>query len=229
MWGGGGIAPPFLTLALDETRWSASRPYSFTLGNKALGTDWIWCWVSIRARVNHMGKRKLFFPCREWNRGCPARSLVAVPTEIFRRSSHPVVNKGNHIWSVCSRIANIVIRCRDTNSTKLTPNRVQGTRSSVVGWGTMLQAGRSRVRFPIKLLHFTIDLILPAWPWGGLGVWQKWVLGGKQPYRRLSANCLENVGASTSHNPRGLHSMLQEYIYLFIGIEFSDGLLQARQ
>jgi hypothetical protein len=35
-------------------------------------------------------------------------------------------------------------------------------RSSVVGWGTMLQAGKSRVRFPMWSLHFSIDLIVPA-------------------------------------------------------------------
>jgi hypothetical protein len=34
------------------------------------------------------------------------------------------------------------------------------------GWGTALQAGRSRVRFPIMLLEFFIDIFLPAalWP-----------------------------------------------------------------
>jgi hypothetical protein len=35
-------------------------------------------------------------------------------------------------------------------------------RGSVVGWGTMLRVGRSRVRFPVWSLDFSIDLILPA-------------------------------------------------------------------
>jgi hypothetical protein len=50
------------------------------------------------------------------------------------------------------------------------------------------------------------------------------LLGGKgrpvhkawQPFRHLWADCLENVGASTSHNPMGLHGLLQEYFYPFL-------------
>jgi hypothetical protein len=37
-----------------------------------------------------------------------------------------------------------------------------GARGSLVGGGTMLQAGRSRVRFRMRSLDFSIDLILPA-------------------------------------------------------------------
>jgi hypothetical protein len=41
--------------------------------------------------------------------------------------------------------------------------------------GTALQAGRSRVRFPIVSLEFFIDIILPAalWPCGQLSLSQK--------------------------------------------------------
>jgi hypothetical protein len=44
----GGIAPTFLTLALDGDEWSASRPGLFTSGEIAPDTNWIGSWVGPR-------------------------------------------------------------------------------------------------------------------------------------------------------------------------------------
>jgi hypothetical protein len=46
-------------------------------------------------------------------------------------------------------------------------------------WGTALQTGRSRVRFPMVSLHYFIDIILPValGPWSQLNLQQKWVPG----------------------------------------------------
>jgi hypothetical protein len=39
-WGSGGMAPTFMTSALDGGQWSASRPGLFILGERAPVTHW---------------------------------------------------------------------------------------------------------------------------------------------------------------------------------------------
>jgi hypothetical protein len=47
-----------------------------------------------------------------------------------------------------------------------------GPYGSIITWGTMLQAGRSRIRLPMRSLDFSVHLILPEtlWPWGRLSL-----------------------------------------------------------
>jgi hypothetical protein len=102
-----------------------------------------------------------------------------------------------------------------------------GARGSVVGWGTALQAGRSRVQFSMRSLDFSIDLILPAvlWPRDRLDLSQKCarifleVKGGQRIKLTTSPPSVswlfrENVAASSSYTPMGLHGLLQGQLEL---------------
>jgi hypothetical protein len=68
-----------LTSALDGGEWSASRSCRFTPS-----TNWIGGWVGPRAGLDATEKNKISCPCRETNPSRPARSLVAIPTELSR-------------------------------------------------------------------------------------------------------------------------------------------------
>jgi hypothetical protein len=52
----------FLTLALAEGEWSASRPGRFALGETAPSTHWIGGWVDPRAGLDNLEKRKFLTP-----------------------------------------------------------------------------------------------------------------------------------------------------------------------
>ena len=65
---------------------------------------------------------------------------------------------------------------------------MEGVRGGAVGWGTALQGGRSRVRFPmLSFEEDSLDIILPValWPWVGVdsasnrNEYQKYLLRGK--------------------------------------------------
>jgi hypothetical protein len=69
--------------------------------------------------------------------------------------------------------------------------RKRTARSSVVGWGSMIETGMSRVQFPMRPSDFSFDLNLPAalWPWGRLSLLTEMstrnILGGKgRPARK---------------------------------------------
>jgi hypothetical protein len=94
------------------------------------------------------------------------------------------------------------------------------TGGSVVGWGSMSQVTRPRVRFPIRSFSSCFNLpkflqphyapnVDSASKRNGrhkifLGVMRGW-----QHHRHVLAKCLENAGSSTSHNLMGLHGLLQ--------------------
>jgi hypothetical protein len=57
--GSGGIVPPFLTSAPDESEWSASRPDCLTTGKIVPRTHSIGRWVGPRAGLNTVAKIKI--------------------------------------------------------------------------------------------------------------------------------------------------------------------------
>jgi len=75
----------------------------------------------------------------------------------------------------------------------------------VVGWGTALQGGRSRVRVPMVPFAFFIDVIFSAalWPWGRPRLWQKWlpwIFPGSKGGRWLGSDNLTTLMCRLSWN-----------------------------
>jgi hypothetical protein len=79
VWGNRGIAPLFLTSALDGGERSASRPCRFIPEGRAPGTHWIGGWVGPRAGLDAVKHRKISCPFKESN-----PEHVAISTELSR-------------------------------------------------------------------------------------------------------------------------------------------------
>jgi hypothetical protein len=79
--GSGGIAPLFLTFALDGGEWSATCPCHFTARERAPGTHWIGGWVGRKVGMYAVEKRNILH-CQILN-SHPAGSVTTV-TELLQ-------------------------------------------------------------------------------------------------------------------------------------------------
>jgi hypothetical protein len=93
------------------------------------------------------------------------RSVASPPgivTDLWRHSLQSLCACFGWMYWLCRDKKNREANLENPVCAKLTLLiDLDGTRGSVVGWRTMLQAGRSQVRFPMRSLDFSIYLILP--------------------------------------------------------------------
>jgi hypothetical protein len=95
----------------------------------------------------------------------PTRSLHALSLRFFPQGGHQLRTRTKHH---AVQIRRVVVPCRLGDVTGV----LRGVRGGAVGWGTALQAGRSRVVFPVDSLEVFSDVILPValWSWGRLSL-----------------------------------------------------------
>jgi hypothetical protein len=95
--GYGGIAPPFLTLALDGGEWSASCPSCFTPGEITPSNNLIWVWVGPRVGLDAAEKRQML----------PLSGIEAQPYTTHTPSLYrlPVLQCGRSNGSECGSLS----------------------------------------------------------------------------------------------------------------------------
>jgi hypothetical protein len=81
----------------------------------------------------------------------------------------------------------------------------RGARGSVFGWGTMLQAGRTRVQFPMRSLDFFFN-----WPNPSS---RTMVLGSTQPLTEMSTRDLPGGKGKPAHKADNLTAICEPIAY----------------
>jgi hypothetical protein len=81
----------FLTSALDEDEWTASRLGRFNPWERASVSHWLGGWGGLQSLSGHSGgEERNLCSCQEYNPGHPARGSATILTELPRL----LLNKG---------------------------------------------------------------------------------------------------------------------------------------